>query len=113
MHTVITRGSYLQTRYLERTLVVGPFDIEVFGPTGDARVTHTESPVAVTFPNAKLALDWVRWSLFAKWSDPVRDAGEWLVAKFRTQIAESRDAGANMTKQGVPPETRLFIAEGA
>jgi hypothetical protein len=89
-----------------------------FGPTGITRVSPVNHggwarTVIIPFPNAKIALDWVRWALFQDWNDPVRRAGEWLVAKFRTQIAESRDAGGNMTKQGVPPDTRLFIAEGA
>lgn len=113
---IISRASYVQTRYVERLLFVGPFEIEVFGPTGDARVTFAagrDQRVGVTFPHANMALDWVRWVLFSKWSDPVRSAGEWLVAKFRTQIAESRPAEANMTKQGMPLDLRQFIAAGA
>lgn len=115
--TIISKNEYGAAIYIEREMRVGRVNIAVCGPRGDTVLTTQVGgdTVQLSFPTAKVALDWLRWTLFGTYNDPVRRAGEWLVTKFRTQIRAGAPERAeqNMTKQGVPADTRQFVLEGA
>ena len=73
----------------------------------------------ISFPTAKMALDWIRWDAFRKGppSNVPAAIGRWFITKYRTQIranaGSSAHATLNMKKQGVPLEFRQYIFEGA
>lgn len=119
------------TRYTQHTFTLGPFTVEVYGPQGDAMLIWPVPQsgglmsVEVPFPDAKSALDWVRWRLFGEWVCRVSQIGAWFVEKYRTQArAQPADplgryytqvnhAHMNMKKQGLPLELREFVLAGA
>ncbi len=98
---------------------IGRYTVNVIDYTGSPCDVYTPTGRLIAFPNAKMALDWIRWDAFGARppSNVPAAIGRWFIDKYRTQVrandGASHHATLNMKKQGVPREFRNYILEEA